>query len=120
MQAGREALSVSLDVIQTRAAMCELCPAAVGSGEAARCREMVPGAMLAGTVRDPGAVCPRGRWPDGRGLVRWLRVLWIGVPWPVRVWLHARGRISHPDALPGCGCLYALKRLIGRGMIRAH
>ncbi len=67
-----------------------------------------------------GAACPQGRHPDARGRVRWLGLVWIGVPAPLRWWLHARGKISHPDALPGCGCVWALKvglrRLVWRGL----
>jgi len=35
---------------------------------------------------------------------------WRGVPWPVRVWLHVTGKITHPEALPECGCIDRLKR----------
>lgn len=38
--------------------------------------------------------CPLGRHADALGRVRWLGVLWYGVPKPLR-----RGR-----ELPGCGC----------------
>lgn len=51
--------------------------------------------------------------PDGSGLVRWLGVLWRGVPMPLRIWLAYRHGFA-PDVWPGCGCLDALKSLSER------
>lgn len=44
--------------------------------------------------------CPMGKHPDAAGLVRWLGILWFGVPAPMR-WV-LRSRLTGP--LPGCGC----------------
>lgn len=55
------------------------------------------------------AGCPRE--PDGEGRVRWLVVLWRGVPMPLRLWLAYRHGFN-PDVWPGCGCVDRLKRLV--------
>lgn len=91
------------DRLAVRAAMCLACPKA----QAGRRRRepvacTIDGRRLRQRVADPRAKCER--WPDGLGRVRWLGVLWVGVPMPLRAWLEMRG---HPGAweLPGCGCL---------------
>lgn len=52
--------------------------------------------------------CPAGRYPDKEGRVRWLGVLWVGMPKPLRWrfrWLY--GRSPRVDA---CGCVWVLAR----------
>lgn len=61
--------------------------------------------------------CPlNGVDQDGR--IRWMGILWRGVPWPRRVlmadevWCGFRyglPRPAAPDDFPGCGCVDALK-----------
>lgn len=57
--------------------------------------------------------CPIGRHPDAAGLVRWLRVRWMGVPAPIRwAWPVLRRWLGLPPLsgpLPGCGCLLRSK-----------
>lgn len=53
------------------------------------------------------------REPDAQGRVRWLGVLWRGVPMPLRLWLAYRHGFR-PDAWPGCGCMDVLKALTER------
>lgn len=56
--------------------------------------------------------CPRGRFPDAQGRVKWRGVLWRGLPAPWRWRLAAGG--WNPDRLAGCGCIIALKRFVIR------
>lgn len=65
----------------------------------------------------PVGDCPRRRWPDKSGHVRWLRIRWMGVPAPVRwriglesAWAAWKERTG-PGYFPGCGCVYRLKTL---------
>lgn len=51
----------------------------------------------------------RGELLDGIR-VRWLGVVWRGVPEPLRWALEWRGLL--PRELPGCGCIDALKRFV--------
>lgn len=48
------------------------------------------------------------RTPAG-GIVRWAGVDWYGVPYPLRLLLWKRGKITHPSRLPGCGCIRSVK-----------
>lgn len=50
------------------------------------------------------------RVPDD-GVIRWAGFDWYGVPYPLRLKLWQRGKITHPKKLPGCGCLKILKDL---------
>ena len=48
-------------------------------------------------------------------VVRWLRVRWIGVPLPVRLWLdrfHVTEWRGERVDLRGCGCLLKPKRFV--------
>jgi len=52
--------------------------------------------------------CPKGRHPKS-GVVRWLGVWWYGVPYPIRRYLKAIGKVKDYRKLPGCGCIKAIK-----------
>jgi hypothetical protein len=115
-----------------RAAMCDTCPRVArakgvdGIARGVRCT--VHGGDVASLVMRQIATCPRGRWPDEAGVVRWLGVRWLGVPMPLRHRLEQRyGRAVR---LSACGCVAGLKRFwieeaegMGRwdiaGMVRA-
>lgn len=95
-----------------RAAMCDTCPRVArakgvdGIARGVRCT--VNGADVGSLVMRPSATCPRGRWPDATGVVRWLGVRWSGVPMPLRHRLEQRyGRAVR---LSACGCVAGLKR----------
>ena len=92
----------------TRASMCAACPHRRGE----LCR---PAGTEAVTLL-VGGECPRGRWPDKRGVVRWLGVEWYGVPMPLRWWLMltGRSRAMDPEAWPMCGCMVRLKAWVDR------
>ena len=89
---------------RARAATCGLC-----AGDSPLC----PASGRAVELHVRG-VCPRGKYPDHAGRVRWLGVWWVGLPWPKRAWLWT-SRYSDRDprafleAFPGCGCLERLK-----------
>lgn len=98
------------------AAMCEVCPHARRGpsltlrSSAVWC-DAAPGrgqpVMVRVTIED----CPVGTFDRGP-LVRWLGVMWYGVPMPVRLWL----RLTHPKrprvgSFGGCGCIKRLKDL---------
>lgn len=86
---------------QTAYAMCHLCPWATRAkrGAPTHCMQLsMPIVLTVGR-------CPVGRHPDDDGNVRWLRVRWMGAPWPLR------RRLPQVD-LPGCGCVWALKSLV--------
>lgn len=91
-------------MVRTRAGMCQTCPRAryTARGSAVLC--LVDGKPVVSRCHAGG--CPIGRHPDERGRVRWMGLLWRGVPWPVRLKLPAHIR------LPGCGCVDSLKRLV--------
>jgi hypothetical protein len=89
--------------LPARRVLCGACPMRQGN----ECRATTP--AVPARIYVHGAPCPQARHPDRRGRVRWLGLVWMGVPAPRRWWLHARGRLSHPDALPGCGCIWLLK-----------
>lgn len=64
--------------------------------------------------------CPRRRFPDAQGRVRWLGLAWLGVPAPIR-WLAATrlgravmGGIPRPAPPAGCGCTVAGKAVWAR------
>lgn len=61
-----------------------------------------------------GASCPLDRI-DANGNVRWLGVLWYGLPMLHRLWLWAF-HPSHPkpSTWDGCGCIKVLKDLYER------
>ena len=83
-----------------RAAVCAVCPS--GGRNATVCRR---GPQLDYVILGLSA-CPAGRHKAAERL-------WIGVPWPVRVWLHVMGG-PHPDEFAGCGCLRAVKSWLER------
>lgn len=99
----------------TRAYMCAVCPERRGDSCGA-----APEPVLI-RIRVVGNSCPLNRFPDRHGLV-WLSGLrFMGVPRQIRWSMVRAGKLSASAALPGCGCLYALKlawvRLIKRGQV---
>ena len=54
--------------------------------------------------------CPAGRFPDTQGRVRWLGIMWWGIPAPIRWTSCTRlgreitGLPWKIAKLPGCGC----------------
>jgi len=60
-----------------------------------------------------GLLCPRGWHPDKRGRVRWARLSWAGVPFPIRLYLYLRDGEGDPAQwvarFTGCGCVRAIK-----------
>jgi len=106
-----EAKACTLPAVQSeRAAMCLTCWQRRGNGTTGDVCGLTRLTIGEHITR---RACPKRKHPE-RGLIRWLGVLWLGVPWPIRVWLHATGRLSDVDALPGCGCVYAVKALSER------
>lgn len=98
-----------LRIIYARAAMCETCPAGRRGprGGVALCT--ITGRDIAQHV-DGSAACPKRRFPDANGLIRWLGIRWIGVPRPLRWLLSWRGlRRAHY----GCGCIFFIRRVFG-------
>lgn len=63
-------------------------------------------------------VCPRGYFDEGMHIT-WCGVRWIGLPWPMRVFLWTVKR-THPPikSWSGCGCLAWLKWLLTRNAHR--
>jgi hypothetical protein len=106
-----QAKACTLPAVQSeRAAMCLTCWQRRGdgtTGDLCGVTRLTIGAHVAGKA------CPKRKHPEG-GLIRWLGVQWAGVPWPVRVWLHATSKLSAIDSLPGCGCVLAVKTLFQR------
>lgn len=97
-------------VLKAREAMCHYCPKRKTCAKTA---------------------CPLRRWPDDAGIVRWWRMEWYGVPYPIKVrlalhgaWVALRLRLAK-DYLPGCGCNRWLKdRWVGlkslvNGLVRS-
>ena len=90
--------------------MCVGCPHAdTGTGAYA---SGVVGCTISGrsiVERYEGAVCPMDRVRED-GTTLWAGLVWMGVPWPVRVWLWifhpSRPRIS---SFAGCGCVRVFK-----------
>lgn len=85
--------------VMDRAAICWACPhSRPRRGFCAK-----GGASIA-DLTIGGEPCPLGKHDGGA---------WIGVPWPVRVVIHALGG-PHPDEFAGCGCLRAVKSWLER------
>jgi hypothetical protein len=91
---------------RARAAMCHICeharrdpfrPWEIGAVE---CR--ISGEPTLWHIRTPQPTCPKGRHAP---LVRWLGVVWYGVPYPIRLALRRRLK----GMLPGCGCIKVIK-----------
>ena len=59
--------------------------------------------------------CPVGKHPLPSGEVKWLGLLWKGVPMPVRQYAQLQAkRLGKPfSPLPGCGCLVVLRKVLG-------
>jgi hypothetical protein len=50
-------------------------------------------------------------------IISWLKVRWIGIPWPKRwVWNPYQMEFEYRDS-PGCGCILKLKRLTEYGKL---
>lgn len=97
--------------LQTHQAMCRACPS--GRQQGAWCAGWRGAPAMATKERIDRGMCPRGRAPDKRGRVRWMGLVWFGVPMPIRLWLMARAVIPHLKHTAGCGCLVWLKRDVG-------
>jgi len=87
------------DARRTRSAMCAACP---------RLRNWTV-CSIDNQPASGRTHCPKGRFPDAHGVVRWMRVRWYGVPYPLRVTVAALRAARKP--LPGCGCIVRLKDL---------
>lgn len=93
------------------AAGCYACPD--GGGNAVYCRATTAQLTISAVVNG-AAACPLQRLPKiDDPTFRWLRARWRGVPWPVRVWIHALGG-PHPEEFEGCGCLDRARAFIER------
>ena len=64
------------------------------------------------------AKCPKNKWPDNEtGVVKWARLTWYGIPWPIRVRIALQAALRayrsrrQKDYLDGCGCIRPLKDL---------
>ena len=101
-----EKLSDPIGTIRTRAGLCHSCPKGRHgpSGGVILCT--VSGLEIEKHLRGEAA-CPRGRYPDVHGIVRWFGVRWIGVPAPIRWYLRLGGLRVKFD---GCGCIEWVKR----------
>ena len=101
---------ISLPVTGTRWArslMCGACPRREGTRCGVSSQETL-------THRLAGH-CPRGRFPDAAGRIRWAGVTWSGVPMPLRLWWMLRtGRAVDVGEWPGCGCVRPLKAWVKR------
>ena len=96
------------EVRRTNAAMCRACR---HYGADSTCRES--GAPVTIThERCSVGDCPRGRHTRN-GQVTWLKMLWHGVPEPLR-WVLLYRRVAIASPLPGCGCSVMLRRLTDR------
>ena len=90
------------DKMRTRAIMCETCvhPLRNERWSALTCNGKPVQAYILGAES-----CPRGRHPDDKGMVTWLRIRWYGAPFPLRYvcrfWLTKQAA--------GCGCIARLK-----------
>ena len=95
----------------TRISLCRACSGCSKQwGTAAQTRKAtctINGAKITDAARTPEAACPRDRWPDADGVVRWMGLRWHGVPLPVRLLLAAK-------LYPGCGCSVRVKELFER------
>lgn len=89
--------------VMTAAAMCASCP----KNRLEVCT--IDGEPITKHAR--GVQCPTGRYPEG-GFVRWMFIKWIGVPYPIRIYLKVSGKITGVSKLPGCGCIKALRLFI--------
>jgi len=90
---------------RTRRGMCAVC-----NGNRPYC----PRSGRPVTLHINGEPCPRGCHPDKRGRVRWARVAWSGVPFPLRLWLYLciddrRELAEFVDSFAGCGCIRSVK-----------
>lgn len=87
---------------RARAVMCQTCPHASRSqgGIAVLCT--ISGLLVADHIKAKKPACPKKRHG---ATIEWLRIVWYGVPMPIRVWMM--DRLTGP--LPGCGCIKVLK-----------
>lgn len=106
MSCGCKLSRIPLHVIQTTAAMCSSCSERKGKD----CD--VTG--ITTQWHRAHMQCPRRKFPDAAGVVTWMGVRWIGVPWPIRLWLVATAGVERPEDFSGCGCLVAAKGLVAR------
>jgi len=100
----------TLAVHATRAAMCATCPERRADNSLGTCE--ISGRAV--VLHLNGEPCGLGRHPDAGGRVKWLGVLWRGVPFPLRLALQVRWPRRNPWRLPGCGCLDRLKAWVER------
>ena len=106
MSCGCKPSRIPLHVIQTTAGMCSACSRRDGT--------VCEVSYMESQWHRKQMVCPRNRFPDAAGVVTWLGVRWIGVPWPIRLWLVATAGVERPEDFSGCGCLVAAKGLVAR------
>jgi len=85
-----------------RFAMCAACPSLSPCGQSCT----IDGRPVTEHARQ--GKCERGRFPTKAGRVRWFGLDWIGVPYPIRLYLRAR-RGADVSKFPGCGCVRRLK-----------
>ena len=90
----------------SRAAMCQTCPHSHRrNGSAVTCT--ISGKHVAEIAFDAAYQCPINRMNTDSS-TRWLGLVWIGVPEPLRWWLTWTLKRS-PRGLEGCGCIKPLK-----------
>lgn len=100
---------VSLPVWVEQAAMCRVCPESNGSLLRSPTRCGLSGLDLRDHVLRVS--CPLGSVRP-KGVVWWLGTEWIGVPYPVRLFVWWAGsRHYRPGSWRGCGCARLPKAL---------
>jgi len=88
----------------TRTAMCAAC---IGHKRECKVSHRFVGLHI------DGEPCPLNRHPTATGIVRWMGVDWIGVPFPIRAYLYLRRgdgcSIEWCNRFEGCGCIDVIK-----------
>lgn len=92
--------------LRSRAAMCHTCIYA----------EHAPNAFVGGAISctiEGGKLlekCPKGKFGESAGVVKWLGLEWYGVPYPIRLalWI-CHPKHPKPSGFTGCGCLKVVK-----------
>lgn len=86
--------------------MCDNCPHLDRDTEECRVSEIPVSVAISANI------CPKGRFPNERGLVRWLGLrIWRGAPRPLQWRSMLRHRIRSRKGNAGCGCIDPIKRL---------
>lgn len=103
---------------RTRAAICETCWSS-GRGLGLQHQRTAVVCTVSGhpvSIHFSGIEeCPLGKYGQETEEIRWLGVVWYGVPFPLRAWLRLF-HWKHPEirSFPGCGCIKILKDAVAK------